>query len=271
MSVCSMVKKSVLGGVLGVAALGLIFGTNAPSYLRSAVTTARNNIKNSVPVEFEINRLRQDIENLDQGMKGQLQFVAREEQEIKNLKQDLASNKAKLADEEKTILTLRKMISDDNLKLAGNANPSYTEKDVRGDLIQKFENYQRLEKIVAQQERTLRSREELVVKALDQLQNLKTKKKELVSKIDAIEAQIKANAAAEAPGYVPVDKSALSAIEKSINELEKRVEIETRERDLATQYLSAPSNEASVDDRDIVREIDGKFNTGAAASGDKNL
>ena len=42
---CSMVKKGLLGAALGAGALFLVFGTSAPSYVKTAFHKVRQNVK----------------------------------------------------------------------------------------------------------------------------------------------------------------------------------------------------------------------------------
>jgi hypothetical protein len=50
--VCSMVKKGLLGAALTAGGLFLVFGTSAPSYVRTAFHKMRHNAKDAVPVQF---------------------------------------------------------------------------------------------------------------------------------------------------------------------------------------------------------------------------
>ena len=63
--VCKMVKKGVLGAALTAGALYLAFGTSAPSYVRTAFHKVRHNAKDSVPIQFEIDRARDEIASLE--------------------------------------------------------------------------------------------------------------------------------------------------------------------------------------------------------------
>ena len=47
--VCSMVKKGVLGAVLGAGTLFLVFGTSAPSYVKTAFHKFRQGAKTQFP------------------------------------------------------------------------------------------------------------------------------------------------------------------------------------------------------------------------------
>ena len=56
--VCKMVKKGVIGAALTAGALYLAFGTHAPSYVRTAFHKVRHTAKDSVPIQFDIERAR---------------------------------------------------------------------------------------------------------------------------------------------------------------------------------------------------------------------
>ncbi len=59
--VCKMVKKGVIGAALTAGALYLAFGTHAPSYVRTAFHKVRHTAKDSVPIQFDIERARDEI------------------------------------------------------------------------------------------------------------------------------------------------------------------------------------------------------------------
>ena len=61
-------KKKVLyvgGGAAAVMLLlALLFGSDATSYVTTSVASVRDSVKNSVPVEFELERARQQISDI---------------------------------------------------------------------------------------------------------------------------------------------------------------------------------------------------------------
>jgi len=60
-----MLLKKALIGVASTALLGtLVFGHDALSYVKTIGHTARQAIKSEVPIEFEIKRARDMVENL---------------------------------------------------------------------------------------------------------------------------------------------------------------------------------------------------------------
>ena len=72
----------LLGAALGAGALFLVFGTSAPSYVRTAFHKVRQNVKSAVPPQFEIDRARQAIEDLKPMFDQNKETLARAEIEV---------------------------------------------------------------------------------------------------------------------------------------------------------------------------------------------
>ena len=94
--VCSMVKKAVLGAALGAGALYLVFGTSAPSYVRTAFCKVRHNAKDAVPVQFEIDRAREEIADLEPAIKDNIETLARAEVEVEHLDREIVTTQDNL-------------------------------------------------------------------------------------------------------------------------------------------------------------------------------
>src|SRR5580658_4348659 len=96
--VCSMIKKGLLGAALSAGTLFLVFGTSAPSYVRTAFHKVRQNVNDSVPLQFQIDRARQEIENLKPMFDQNKETLARAEVEAKDLENEIGVRQAKLED-----------------------------------------------------------------------------------------------------------------------------------------------------------------------------
>jgi len=96
-----MVKKAVLGAALSAGALYLAFGTCAPSYVKTAFHRIRHNAKDAVPVQFEIDRARQEIANLEPAIKDNIEILARAEVDVEYLNREIATTEANLGTEKK--------------------------------------------------------------------------------------------------------------------------------------------------------------------------
>ena len=77
--VCSIVKKGLLGAALGAGTLFLVFGTAAPSYVKTAFHKVRQNAKDAVDPQFDIDRARDMIANLKPMVEDNIEKLARAE------------------------------------------------------------------------------------------------------------------------------------------------------------------------------------------------
>lgn len=267
--VCSFMKKAVAGAALGVAALWLVSGTPAYNYVKTLARCKMDCIQSNIPVDLQIANLKRQISELESSMQGQIQEVARGEQDVKDLKASLGHNKVALLDAGKRIVALRESIPAADVQLTSDG-PSRDQ--VLHDLKTRMVRYNTLERTVASEETTLTNKEQALARAKDQLSGLKDKKQELLSRLDLMATQVRANQAAQQGTQAGIDTSALTDIEKQVNDLEKKIQLESRTIELSQQYLGTPESAAvaTPESTDVLNEIDSKFGK-APATEDKSL
>jgi hypothetical protein len=122
--VCSLVKKGVLGAALGAGALFLVFGISAPSYVRTAYHKARDTAKGRIPAQFEIDRARDEIVNLEPSIIENRENLARAEVDVEHLQNEIAATQANLVAEKRELLSLRDAVKNGEVRLAGHVNYS---------------------------------------------------------------------------------------------------------------------------------------------------
>lgn len=271
--VCSMVKKGLLGAALSAGALYLVFGTSAPSYVRTAVVKVRHNVRSQVPPQFDIDRTRQEIANLEPAIKDNIEIYARSEVEIEHLEREIAATKANLAAEKNTLLSLKERAQSGDFRLAGRV--SYTEEEVNADLARRLDHYRNVKGILDQKEQTLKSKHQGLDAARKKLDAMSAQKKTLMTKLDAIEARLKAIEATRASNEFDFDDSALARAKKSVDELENQLEVLARKAEYEGRYANVGIPIGNQPGRDVVKEIDAEFGAPQkgtdAKGGDKSL
>lgn len=264
--VCSMIKKAVLGAALSAGAMYLVFGTSAPSYVRTAFHKFRHDAKSAVPVQFEIDRARQEIANLEPAIKDNIEVLARAEVDVEYLNREIASTQANLANEKKAMLALRESLQTGDFRLAGHGHVRYTEDEVKGDLARRLDRYRNVNKILEEKEATLKAREKSVIAARKLLMEMAAQKQTLLTKLEKIEAHLKMIEATRATNEFDFDDSALARAKQSVSELEKRLEVLDRKAEMEGRFVDSGNLPVGLEpDRDVVREIDDEFGTPAAA------
>jgi DNA repair exonuclease SbcCD ATPase subunit len=272
--VCSMVKKGLLGAALGAGSLFLVFGTSAPSYVKTAFHKVRQNVNDSVPPQFEIDRARQDIENLKPMFDQNKETLARAEVEAENLESEVGTMQANLEKAKQNILAMQQKLKTGDFRLTGHVND--TAENVRADLAQKLDHYDYTSDTLKQKQEILRAKHKIIKAAHDQLSNLKQQKSTLLAKLANIEARLRVLEATQTKNEFNFDDgSTLSRAKQTIADLEKRLSVMAHRAEIDGRYGDVDSPSSYVDPhRDVVKEVEEKFGDStqpATKPGDKSL
>jgi len=268
---CSMIKKAVLGTALGAGALYLAFGTSAPSYVKTAFHKVRDNAKSAVPVQFEIDRAREEIASLEPAIKDQIAQYAQAQVEIENLGQEIARMKANLETEKTAMKSLRNAVDSGEVRLVG-TNITLTSEEIKGELARKLDTYRLNTKLVENKEATLKAKQKTLAAAKEQLAQMATTKKALLAKVDGIEARLKMIETTTASRDFNFDDSALARAKQSVAELEKRLDVMARVAEMEGKFSNTGVPIVVDPGRDVVKEVDSEFGAPAKKpSADKSL
>jgi chromosome segregation ATPase len=272
--VCSLVKKSLLATALGTGALFLVFGTSAPSYVKTAFHKVRQNVNDSVPPQFEIDRARQDIENLKPMFDQNKERLARAEVEAENLESEVSTMQANLEKSKKNILAMQQRLKTGDFRLAGHVIDSAD--NIKADLAERLDHYDYTVDTLKQKQEVLKAKQQIIRTAHEQLSNLRQQKTTLLAKLANIEAKLRVLEAKQTKNEFNFDDgSTLSRAKQTISELEKRLNVMAHRAEIDGRYGELDSPSSYVDPhRDVVKEVEDKFGEStqpAAKTGDKTL
>jgi len=275
--VCSIVKKGLLGAALGAGTLFLVFGTAAPSYVKTAFHKGRQIVKDSVDPQFDIDRARDMIANLKPMIEKNIETLARAEYEAENLEREVIAVQANLDGEKKAMLSLRDSLKTGDFRLAGHV--ADTADEVKGDLAHRLDHYTFTTDLLKTKQAELKAKRKSIKAAHEQLQNLKSQKTTLLTKLANIEAQLRLIEATQAKNEFHFDGSALANAKQTVAELEEKLQILAKRAQLEGRYsdeLNGTTSSTFVDpSRDVVKEVDDALGQSAHPSssktGDKSL
>jgi chromosome segregation ATPase len=263
-----MIKKAVLGAALGAGALYLAFGTSAPSYVRTAFCKVRHNAKDAVPVQFEIDRARGEIANLEPAIKDNIEALARAEVDVEYLEKEIVATRDNLGSETRAMLALRQSLENGDFRLAGHSRVRYTPEEVKSDLARRLDHIHHVNANLAEKEATLKARQKAIVAARKQLQEMAAQKQLLLTKLAGIEAHLKMIEATRSANEFDFDNSALARAKQSVAELERRLEVLDRRAEMEGRFVDSGIPVSIEPGRDVVREIDEEFGPNAPAPKD---
>lgn len=269
--ICKVVKKGVIGAALSAGALYLAFGTHAPSYVRTAFHKVRHTAKDSVPIQFEIDRAKEDIAALEPAILNNREELARGEVDVEHLKSEIDTVKGNLASEKQAMITLRESLSSGDMKLAGHV--SYTAIEVKTELANRLDHYRNVSKILDEKETTLKARDKAVIGARQKLTEMANQKRALATKLESIQARLQAIEATQEKNEFTFDDSALARAKQTVSDLERRLEVKARVAEMEGHFSDSGLPLSIQSGRDVVKEFDAEFGKAKDSSAklDKSL
>ena len=133
-----MIKKMLIGSGVVMTLGALLFGRDIFSYVRTAGASVRNAVKREVPLEFEVRRAREMVENLVPDIRHCMHVIAEQQVDLENLNESIQSREEALLKHKDAIFVLRSDLDtgDENFVYAGR---TYTSNQVRRDLSHRFD------------------------------------------------------------------------------------------------------------------------------------
>jgi chromosome segregation ATPase len=258
-----MIKKAVLGTALSAGALYLVFGTLAPSYVKTAFHKGRHYAKDSVSPQFQIEVARGEIANLEPAIKDNIEALARAEVDVDYLDREIANTRDNLAGEKTKIVALNESLKT-GVRLAGHSRVRYTDDELKNELAHRLDRYHRGVQILEEKNATLKARQQAVEAARKHLNEMAAQKQLLLTKLAGIEAHLKMIEATKATNEFDFDGSALARAKQAVSELEKRLEVLDRKAEMEGRFIDTGLSLSLEPGRDIVKEVDDEFGTSGA-------
>jgi hypothetical protein len=255
--VTKVLKTSLIIVVTVCLVGGLLFGKDLVSYIRSSVKSVQSAVKDSVPVEYELCRARDLLEEIIPEMHGNIRLIAQEEVEIANLKTDIARSQENLGQEKQRVSKLRQSLDMQNASYAF-GDRKYTRDQVKEDLSRRFEQFKESELVLAGKKRLLATRENSLQAAMQLLDRTRSQKRLLEEKIETLASQYQLVKASAVGSPIQVDSSKLAQAEKLIGQIKKRLTISERVLAHESRFVQAIPVD-TVMEADLLTQIDEYF------------
>jgi hypothetical protein len=258
-----MILRWVKWGVMGTVGLGLLggllFGKDILSYAKSSAKGVRTAVKDSVPIEFELRRARDLLDEIIPEMQTNIRVIAQEEVEVAALKGEINKGREGLQDEQSKIKTLRVALEQPRAQYAF-AGRTYSHDDVKHDLAARFTRFKESEAVLASKVRILESRERSLEGARQLLEKTGSEKRVLESRIEALAAQYRLVKAAATGSKIEVDNSKLAQTEKLIAEIQKRLDVTERVLAHESKFVESIPVDTVVE-ADLMAQVDEYFDS----------
>ncbi len=222
-----MFKKVLIGSVATLVIGGYIFGKDVFSYLKTAGSQARDAVKSEVPVEFEIERARELVEELVPDIRHSMHVIAEQQVDIEHLNEVIASREEALNQQREVILALRTDL-ESGQEMYVYEGRSYSEEKVRRDLATRFSRYKTVQDTLARDRQILTAREKALQANQDKLDKMLVVRQDLEVQVEQLEARLKTVQAAETVSVLAIDDSQLNRAKTLIRELNKQLDVKEK-------------------------------------------
>jgi chromosome segregation ATPase len=256
-----MILKVIKYGVLtlagGALVTSLLLGTEAFSYARSSARSVRMAVKDNIPIEFELRRARDLLDDILPEMQANVRLMAQQEVEIDAAKEDIDGCQKSLADEGVRVQKLRDMVSTGpSTQLLGEI--TYTRDQLKHELARRFERYREAESALSAKKKLLDERRRSLSAAEQQFEQMRVRKVALESQVQALSGQYRLVQAASNKNGVRIDPSRLAEAERLVGQI--RQQLNVAEHVLAREAkFTQPIVIDVIDDQDLVARVDRHF------------
>jgi len=263
-------KKALVTLLIVGAGLWMVKKASIFSYGSTLWSQARTEIKKQVPTKFEIERVRHEIANMEQDVKGMIRPIAEYMADISRLKKDLQASKAALAEQKTTLLTMAQDLEGSPSVLVYGGK-EYTADKIKDKLQKDFDSYKRCEATAKSQEKLLEAKEKSLSATREQLGKLLSKKREYEVRLAQLEAEEETLRIAKLGTKLEIDDSRATEIEAALAEIERRHEVTRSEIELVTgpfanEFIPVhQKNRPKFEAHDVVEYLQGPTSSTASS------
>ncbi len=263
-----MTLRIIKYGVMGTAGLflvtGVFFGRDALSYLSTSARSVQTAVKDAVPVEFELQRARDLLEDIIPEMHANVRLIAQEEVQIASLKADLDQNQRSLGEERVRVAKLRDTLSVPKVTYTLGGT-QYNHQQVKEELARSFDRYKEAEVVLAGKQRLLETRQRSLAAAMQMLDRTKGQKVRLEDQIQALDSKYRLVQAAAVGSHVQIDSSKLAQTEKLIRQIRTRLDVAERVLAHEARFVE-PIAIDTIDEKELMLQVDEHLNPGRVAA-----
>jgi len=255
--VTKCLKITVLVVVIVLIVGVLLFGTNLKSYIWSSAKHIRSSVSDSVPIEFELLRARDLLEEIIPEMHANIRMISEDEVEVAALKADIEQSEKPLAAERNRVAKMHKQLNT-HLTSYNIGSVKYNRAEFKEELAQRFDRFREAVLVQASKKRLLIAREKSLKSALDLLDQTRARKRLLENKIEGLESQYRLVQAASVGSPINIDNSKLTKTERLISQIKKRLDVAERVLAHESRFTVLNTND-SIDEKELLSQLDEYF------------
>jgi chromosome segregation ATPase len=243
-----MLKKLVIVS-LGVLGLGLVtVKSGMSSYVSTAYRRTSESVKDSVPMEFQIDRARNMVKDLEPEIRRSMHVIAKEEVEVGEIEKRIAEAETKAGKDKEEILQLQSDL-DTGHRTFRYAGHSYTSAEVKSDLARRFNRFKTADATLESLRQMRDARSRNLEAARQKLTAMMSAQRQLQVEVENLEAKLKLVQVAEASSDFQFDDSALARCKELMADIRTRLDVDAKLANADTNFTDEiPLEETESED-----------------------
>ncbi|MBM4093668.1 MAG: hypothetical protein FJ276_30320 [Planctomycetes bacterium] len=254
-----MIKKVLIVGAAVLLLAALFAGRGVFSYVTTAVGRVQEQVKSNVPVNFEIERARRMLQDLQPEVERNMNRIAQEEVEVAKLERQLTKEEKQLAKSQDDILRLRDDLASGHSHFVY-AGRNYSAHQVKTDLANRFQHHKTAEATVDQLQKILNARKNGLAAAREKLEGMLAAQRQLSVEIANLEARLKMVEVAQTTSEFNFDDSQLARTRELIEEINTRMDVTEKLMNQSLQLSDRiPLEEEETNDENVLDAVTKHF------------
>lgn len=255
-----IVKKTVSAGLAAVGLAGVLFGTQAWSYIRTGVSNVQDAVQSEVPISFELDRARVEVQQLLPEIKRSLHVVAEEQVEVEHLKAALQAKGTALTEQQQSLVTLTTDLKSDRQHFVY-AGSSYDRTELERDLAERFNRFKIAEESLKREREMLVVKERALTTHQDTLEKMLSQKKTLELELDRLSARLRTVESRKSISSLSIDESKLAQVKSLIGTIDKKLDVEDAVLNAEGNFSDLiPVSQPAINTVDIVTQVEAHLN-----------
>src|SRR5947209_6722199 len=231
-------KKFVVIGLLVLGGLWVCKKTNLCSYASTLWAKGTRAVKGQVPRQFELDRVRNEIEKLDSDVRALLGPIAEKQAAIKRLQREVEVAQANHKKMREDLLSLTRQVEAGTQQISIGGE-EYTLDEAKAKLAHDFVSFKTLDASLKSRKELLAAQKQNVRLAHQQLAEIATQKRRFETRLAQLEANEEYLNLRGITTPLPFDQGRVADIKNTLDAVEQSQDVEKEKRTLEGQY-SAP-------------------------------
>jgi hypothetical protein len=243
-----MIKKLVVSAVAIVLLGGFIAKSSLCSYVTTSYRRAADTVEQTVPMEFQIDRARNMVKDLEPEIRRSMHVIAKEEVEVAELDKRLETAAANAEKDKSEIMRLQSDLKSGK-SLFRYAGHSYSEGEVKDDLARRFNRFKTVDGTIESMEQMRNARQRNLDAARQKLTAMMASQRQLQVDVENLEAKLKLVEVAEASSDFQFDDSHLAQAKQLITDIRTRLDVASKLANADTNFQEEiPLDETNAED-----------------------